>query len=81
VSEVLRSDNLSASHHDLRRSGGRALTRRYRELLDHYGLRACLIQVGTAHEYGVAERAHRRTKAMLAQAAIAARRSSSRTRR
>ncbi|MGO9058572.1 MAG: IS21 family transposase, partial [Candidatus Binataceae bacterium] len=33
VSEVLRSDNLSAATHDLRRSRGRALTRRYRELL------------------------------------------------
>jgi hypothetical protein len=50
VSEVLRSDNLSAATHDLRRSRGRALTRRYRELLDHYDLRASLIQVGEAHE-------------------------------
>jgi hypothetical protein len=29
---VLRSDNLSAATHDLRRSRGRALNRRYREL-------------------------------------------------
>ena len=62
VSEVLRSDNLSAATHDLQRSRGRALTRRYRELLDHYGLRASLIQVGEAHENGVVEQAHRRTK-------------------
>src|SRR5271156_1288598 len=68
VSEVLRSDNLSAATHDLRRSRGRALTRRYRDLLDHYGLRASLIQVGEAHENGVVEQAHRRTKSMLAQA-------------
>jgi hypothetical protein len=66
--EVLRSDNLSAATHDLRRSRGRALTKRYRQLLDHYGLRASLIQVGEAHENGVAEQAHRRTKSMLAQA-------------
>jgi len=39
VSEVLRSDNLSAATHDLRRSCGRALNRRYRDLLEHYGLR------------------------------------------
>jgi hypothetical protein len=45
VSEVLRSDNLSAATHDLRRRRGRALNRRYRELLDHYGLRSSLIQV------------------------------------
>jgi hypothetical protein len=70
VSEVLRSDNLSAATHDLRRSRGRALTRRYRELLDHYGLRASLIQVGEAHENGVVEQAHRRTKSMLAQALL-----------
>jgi hypothetical protein len=70
VSEVLRSDNLSAATHDLRRSRGRALTRRYRELLDHYGLRASLIQVGEAHENGVVEQAHRRTKSTLAQALL-----------
>src|SRR3984885_9351293 len=38
VTAVVRSDNLSAAT-DLRRSRGRALTRRYRQLLDHYGLR------------------------------------------
>lgn len=70
VSEVLRSDNLSAATHDLRRSRGRALNRRYRDLLDHYGLRSSLIQVGEAHENGVVEQAHRRTKSMLAQALL-----------
>lgn len=70
VSEVLRSDNLSAATHDLRRSRGRALNRRYRDLLDHYGLRASLIQVGEAHENGVVEQAHRRTKSILAQALL-----------
>jgi hypothetical protein len=70
VSEVLRSDNLSAATHDLRRSRGRALNRRYRDLLDHYGLRATLIQVGEAHENGVVEQAHRRTKSILGQALL-----------
>jgi hypothetical protein len=70
VSEVLRSDNLSAATHDLRRSRGRALNRRYRDLLEHYGLRASLIQVGEAHENGVVEQAHRRTKSMLGQALL-----------
>ena len=70
VSEVLRWDNLSAATHDLRRSRGRALNRRYRDLLDHYGLRSSLIQVGEAHENGVVEQAHRRTKSMLAQALL-----------
>ena len=70
MSEVLRSDNLSAATHDLRRSRGRALNRRYRELLDHYGLRSTLIQVGEPHENGVVEQAHRRTKSILAQALL-----------
>jgi hypothetical protein len=70
VSEVLRSDNLSAATHDLRRHRGRALNRRYRDLLDHYDLRSSLIQVGEAHENGVVEQAHRRTKSMLAQALL-----------
>jgi hypothetical protein len=70
VPEVVRSDNLSAATHDLRRSRGRVLTRRYRQLLEHYGLRASLIQVGEAHENGVVEQAHRRTKSLLAQALL-----------
>ena|SRR5690242_17384810 len=70
VSEVLRSDNLSAATHDLRRGRGRALNRRYRGLLEHYGLRSSLIQVGEAHENGVVEQAHRRTKSILTQALL-----------
>lgn len=67
VVEVLRSDNLSAATHELPRSGGRALTRRYRALLDHYGLKSTRIFPRKAHENGVVEQAHRRTKSMLAQ--------------
>lgn len=65
--EVLRSDNLSAATHELPLSGGRALTRRYRELLDHYGLASTRISPSKAHENGVVEQAHRRTKSILAQ--------------
>jgi hypothetical protein len=71
ASEVFRSDNLSAVSHDLRHNGGRPLNRRYRELLDHYRLRGSLVQVGEAHEDGVVEQAHRRTKSILAQAVAA----------
>lgn len=67
VVEVLRSDNLSAATHELALSGGRALTRRYRALLDHYGLRSTRIFPRKAHENGVVEQAHRRTKSILAQ--------------
>ena len=67
VMEVLRSDNLSAATHELALSGGRALTRRYQGLLDHYGLKSTRISPSRAHENGVVEQAHRRTKSILAQ--------------
>jgi hypothetical protein len=67
VVEVLRSDNLSAATHELPQSGGRALTRRYQGLLDHYGLKSTRIFPRKAHENGVVEQAHRRTKSILAQ--------------
>jgi transcriptional regulator with XRE-family HTH domain len=67
VVEVLRSDNLSAATHELPLSGGRALTQRYQGLLDHYGLKSTRIFPGKAHENGVVEQAHRRTKSILAQ--------------
>ena len=35
VPEVLRSDNLSAATHQLRKTGGRTLNARYRAVLDH----------------------------------------------
>jgi hypothetical protein len=67
VMEVLRSDNLSAATHELPLSGGRTLTRRYQSLLDHYGLQSTRISPSRAHENGVVEQAHRRTKSILAQ--------------
>jgi hypothetical protein len=48
--EVLRSDTLSAATHELPVSGGRALTRRYQSLLDHYGLKSTRIFPRKAHE-------------------------------
>ena len=68
--EVLRSDNLSAATHQLYGERGRVLTKRYRELLEHYGLRASPITPGRAHENGVVEQAHRRSKSLLAQALV-----------
>src|ERR1700761_332458 len=50
--EVLRHDNLSAATHELKRSGGRALTDRFRGVLEHYGLRSTRIRPGEAHENG-----------------------------
>jgi hypothetical protein len=70
VPAVLRSDNLSAATHELKRSSGRDLTTRFRAVLEHYGLRSSRITPGRAHENGVAEQAHRRLKALVAQALL-----------
>ncbi|MFZ1887780.1 MAG: IS21 family transposase [Candidatus Binataceae bacterium] len=67
VTEVLRSDNLSAATHELPLSGGRALTKRYQALLEHYRMKSTRIFPRKAHENGVVEQAHRRTKSILAQ--------------
>jgi hypothetical protein len=70
VPEVLRSDNLSAATHELKRSGGRDLTARFGAVLDHYRLRSSRITPGRAHENGVVEQANGRVKALLAQALL-----------
>lgn len=70
VPAVLRSDNLSAATHELKASGGRDLTPRFRAVLEHYGIRSSRITPGRAHENGIAEQAHRRLKALLAQALL-----------
>lgn len=70
VPDVLRSDNLSAATHELKASSGRDLTPRFRAVLEHYGMRSSRITPGRAHENGVAEQAHRRLKALVAQALL-----------
>ncbi len=70
IPEVARTDNLSAATHELKRSGGRALTDRFRDLLNHYGLRSTRIHPGRSHENGVAEQAHNRLKSALRQALV-----------
>ena len=70
VPAVLRSDNLSAATHELKLTGGRTLTARFRAVLDHYGLRSTRIRPGESHENGVVEQRHRRTKSVLAQALL-----------
>ena len=70
VTAVLRSDNLSAATHELRRSGGRALTQRFKAVLDHYGMESTRIRPGKSHENGIAEKAHDLVKSALAQALV-----------
>lgn len=70
VPAVLRSDNLSAATHEIKLTGGRALTRRYQALLEHYGASSTRIQPGESHENGIVEQKHGRTKCLLAQALV-----------
>jgi hypothetical protein len=62
-----RTDNLSAATHDLPDSRGRDFTVRYRELLDHYGLRASRNFPGNAHENGDVESSNGGLKSALDQ--------------
>ena len=70
VTEVVRHDNLSAATHELKRSGGRALNSRFRDVMDHYGLRSTRIRVGRANENGVAEKGNDLLKRAVAQALV-----------
>ncbi len=70
VPAVLRSDNLSAATHELARTSGRGLTRRYQQLLTHYGTTSTRITPGESQENGTVENANGRLKRALAQALI-----------
>jgi transposase len=62
-----RTDNLSAATHELSDSRGRDFTERYRELIDHYGLRASRNFPGNAHENGDVESANGHLKTAIDQ--------------
>ncbi len=68
--DVVRHDNLSAATRELKRSGGRALTTRFKAVLDHYRLDSTRIRPGEAHENGVAEKGNDLVKQALEQALI-----------
>jgi hypothetical protein len=68
VFPVWRHDNLSAATQELKKTGGRELTRRYQELLDHYGATSSRIEPGKASENGVAEKGNHLLKSALDQA-------------
>ncbi len=70
VPRVLRSDNLSAATHELRDTGGRSLTKRFRAVLEHYGLESTRIRPGESHENGVVERTNGLVKSALSQALV-----------
>lgn len=70
VTAIVRHDNLSAATHELARSGGRSLNRRFADVLTHYDLKSTRIRPGESHENGVAECAHRVLKSEVAQALV-----------
>lgn len=70
VPKVARHDNLSAATRELRKSGGRALTSRFSDVLDHYGLDSSRIKPRHAQENGGVERANGLLKAAIDQALL-----------
>lgn len=70
VPSVVRHDNLSAATHELKKSGGRQLTARFRGVLDHYGVDSTRIRPGQPHENGVVEKGHDLVKSAVAQALL-----------
>jgi transposase len=68
VPEKVRQDNLSAATHELAKTGGRGLTRRFADVVEHYGFQPSRIQPGESHENGVVEKAHDLLKSALEQA-------------
>ena len=70
VPDKVRQDNLSAATHELAKTGGRALTRRFAEVVEHYGFQSSRIRPGESHENGVVEKAHHLLKSALLQALL-----------
>ena len=70
VPEVIRHDNMSAATQELRKGGGRTLTRRFREVTDHLGVKSTRIRPGKSQENGMAERTNGVLKAALAEALV-----------
>ncbi len=70
VPRVTRSDNLSAATHELKRTGGRQLTARFKAVLDHYDMQSTRIRPGKSSENGVAEKANDLVKTAVEQALI-----------
>lgn len=66
--KTVRSDNLSAATHELKATRGRVLTRRFKEVLDHFGTVSSRIESGEAHQNGTVEKGHDVLKSALDQA-------------
>lgn len=66
----VRQDNLSAATHERVETSGRALTKRFAQVVDHYGFEASRIEPGEAHQNGVVEKANDLLKTALTQALL-----------
>ncbi len=66
----VRQDNLSAATHELVETGGRTLTKRFAQVVDHYRFESSRIEPGEAHQNGVVEKANDLLKTALTQALI-----------
>lgn len=64
---VIRHDNLSAATHEIRRSAGRSLNRRFSDFLAHYDLTSTRIRPGKSNENGGVEKGHDLVKTALEQ--------------
>lgn len=61
---------MSAATHELVATGGRTLTRRFAQVVEHYGFEASRIEPGEAHQNGVVEKANDLLKTALLQALL-----------
>ena len=66
----VRQDNLSAATRELVDTKGRTLTKRFAQVVDHYGFEASRIEPGEAHQNGVVEKANDLLKTALVQALL-----------
>ena len=69
IPEIGRTDNLSAATHELK-GAGRPLTKRFKAVLDHYGMRSTRIRPGRSNENGIVEKANDVFKTAVDQALI-----------
>ena len=67
---VPRHDNPSTATHELKRSGGRHVTARVQQHLEHYGLRSSRIQAERPRGNGVTGQSHFWTKTAIEQVLV-----------
>ena len=64
----VRTDNLSAATHELRKGGGRGFNKRWTGVLEHYGVKPRRIKPGHSNQNGIVEKGHDLLKGRLEQA-------------